>query len=304
MTKVLVTYGSRRGGTEGLAKAIATTMQMRGHEVDCMPAREARDVSSYDAFVVGGALYAHRWVREARRFVARNARILRDRPTWLFSSGPLGPADAEPAAVRGVAALSTKIGARDHRTFGGRLEPEPRGRLAKAMAKNYAGDWRDWDRVRAWASEIARELVQLPSTVVIPETSPVRWPLALLCAATAVTAIAGGLLLMIAPDGSRLHAPLALLAHSPFSSFLIPGVLLLVVVGGTNALAAWCVARDLPHVPEISSIAGLALFGWIVTEMILVRTTTWLQLGYLGISIAIVIGGVRRMRGALALRHG
>ena len=57
--------------------------------------------------VVGGALYAFRWHRDARRFVKRHTRSLRRVPTYMFSSGPLddsaGRRDIAP--VKGVAAL-------------------------------------------------------------------------------------------------------------------------------------------------------------------------------------------------------
>ena len=39
--------------------------------------------------IVGGALYAFRWHKDARRFVKRHADELAGRPTYFFSSGPL-----------------------------------------------------------------------------------------------------------------------------------------------------------------------------------------------------------------------
>jgi menaquinone-dependent protoporphyrinogen oxidase len=87
--RVLVTFGSKRGGTAEIATAIADTLRAQGLTVDCVRAAGVRDIARYDAFVVGGALYAARWIREARRFVNRNAATLRARPVWMFSSGPL-----------------------------------------------------------------------------------------------------------------------------------------------------------------------------------------------------------------------
>ena len=55
---VLVTYGSKRGGTAGIAGIVAETLREEGLHVDLTPARQARDVEDYEAVVVGGALYA------------------------------------------------------------------------------------------------------------------------------------------------------------------------------------------------------------------------------------------------------
>jgi menaquinone-dependent protoporphyrinogen oxidase len=158
--RLLVAYGSKRGGTEGLAVMVADALREEGLTVDVAPARTVRGTAGYEAVVVGGALYASRWHRDARRFVKRHARELRNRPTYLFSSGPLDESatkrDIPP--VKGVQALMDKVSARGHVTFGGRLAPDAKGFPASAMAKNKAGDWRDPEHVRSWAREVVADL--------------------------------------------------------------------------------------------------------------------------------------------------
>jgi menaquinone-dependent protoporphyrinogen oxidase len=58
-----------------------------------------------------------------------------------------------------VRALGQQIGARGHVTFGGRLDPDAPGLLARAMARSQAGDWHDRDQVERWVDEIAADLV-------------------------------------------------------------------------------------------------------------------------------------------------
>jgi hypothetical protein len=58
-------------------------------------------------------------------------------------------------AVRDVETLAQRIGAIGCTTFGGRLERDAKGFPAAAMAKTTSGDWRNPERVRAWAAEIA-----------------------------------------------------------------------------------------------------------------------------------------------------
>jgi len=157
---ILVTYGSKRGGTEGLARMVADALRAEGHTVDVVAARQAERVEDYDAVVVGGALYAFRWHSDAKRFVRRHAAALRTVPTFLFSSGPLDDSagKAEIPPVKGVLALMEMVDARGHMTFGGRLAPDAKGFPARAMAKKYAGDWRDPEQVRDWVSSIDAEI--------------------------------------------------------------------------------------------------------------------------------------------------
>lgn len=65
------------------------------------------------------------------------------------------------------------------------------------------------------------------------DVTDARWPrhprrVVAVAGTTAVFAVVGGVLLMVAPDGSLLQAAPAALAHSPFSTWRVPGLLLLV----------------------------------------------------------------------------
>jgi menaquinone-dependent protoporphyrinogen oxidase len=158
--RVLVTYGSKMGGTAGLADMVGDALRQHGYDVDVAPADTMPSPAGYDAAVIGGALYAARWHRDARRFVARNRQALGAMPVWLFSSGPLDDSattkDIPPVGY--VRKAMTRIGARGHATFGGRLPTDPPGFMARAMAKKLAGDWRDPTPVRRWVDEIAAHL--------------------------------------------------------------------------------------------------------------------------------------------------
>ncbi len=298
MPSVLVAHGSQRGGTAELADVIAEALRGHGLAVECVPAAEVTSLARYDAVVLGGALYGGRWARVARRFVSRHATALRARPLWLFSSGPLDDSanQCEVPPPRSVAAIARRLDARGHHMFGGRLAPDATGFITSTMARRLSGDWRDFAAARDWADQLAPELARVPRPQSRTTRPAARWPLALLCGATGITAMLGGALLVIAPDGSLLRAPLAALRYSPFSTFLVPGLVLLLVVGMGNAIAAWRVARDTEAGRESAFVAGVILLGWIVGEMLLLRTLNWLQLGYLAIAIAIVFEAVRRPR--------
>jgi menaquinone-dependent protoporphyrinogen oxidase len=154
---VLVAYGSKMGGTAGIAEMLGEALATHGVSAEVRPAREVEDLAPYRAVVLGGALYAFRWHRDARRFVRRHGPALRERPLWLFSSGPLdGSATERPIPpVRFVAGAARRLGARGHATFGGRIAPDAKGFPASVLAKGSAGDWRDPAHIAGWGREIA-----------------------------------------------------------------------------------------------------------------------------------------------------
>ncbi|ORW95475.1 hypothetical protein AWB92_09750 [Mycobacterium sp. IEC1808] len=158
--RVLVVYGSKRGGTAGLAAMIGDALTEAGFEAVVSAAKDVDGPGGFDAVIVAGALYAYRWHRDARRFVRKNASALRELPVWLVSSGPLDNSaeerDIPPTAQ--VAKLMRRVNARGHVTFGGRLAPDATGFPASAMAKKSAGDWRSPTHVRRWVRTVVKEL--------------------------------------------------------------------------------------------------------------------------------------------------
>jgi menaquinone-dependent protoporphyrinogen oxidase len=160
VNRVLVAFGSKRGGTAGLAAMIGDALGEAGCEATVSPADRVHDPSGFDAVIVAGALYANRWHRDAGRFVRRNAKALRDLPVWLVSTGPLDDTatQREIEPTRQVQRLLSRINARGHATFGGRLNRDARGFPASAMAKTRAGDWRDAEHVHRWVSSVVDQL--------------------------------------------------------------------------------------------------------------------------------------------------
>lgn len=106
--------------------------------------------------------------------------------------------------------------------------------------------------------------------------------------------MAGGFALVASPDGALVDMPTSVLSHSPFSTFLVPGLLLLLVVGVGNLIAGWRVVRDRRDANVWAFAGGAALLGFIVTEMVMLRTINVLQCVYLGISVVIMTDSLRR----------
>ncbi|WP_370938505.1 flavodoxin domain-containing protein [Amycolatopsis sp. cg13] len=162
MINVLVAHAGKHGGTREIAEVVGEELRAAEFAVDVRGAGEVDSVARYAAVVVGSALYYARWRPEAVRLLERNTEALRARPVWLFHSGPCGPGAnlARVSLPARVTLLAAAIDAGRTETFGGRLDPAlADGVLEKLMARgNRAGDFRDWDRIRAWARDIGRRV--------------------------------------------------------------------------------------------------------------------------------------------------
>ena len=167
--KVLVAYASKRGSTAEIAETVAATLRRSGLDVSLRPAEEVRSLDSYDAVVVGSAVYVKRWRGDAKHFLKQHRKALRQLPFWVFSSGPVGDPTNDRAEWNEPPRLARKVeemGARGHVVFGGRLPDEPRGTMERAMVEGTPKEFRDrrdWDRIRAWAGEIVAALDTVPS---------------------------------------------------------------------------------------------------------------------------------------------
>jgi menaquinone-dependent protoporphyrinogen oxidase len=177
--KVLVAHASRYGATQAIAERIAEKLTEARHEAAARPVKAVADLASYQAFVIGSAVYFGKWLKQGAEFVRRNrASLAAGRPVWLFSSGPLGTetTDADGRDVRAgaepeeIAEFGQSIHPGDHQIFFGALDPGKLGfrdRLIKALPAGRAllpgGDFRAWAKIDAWANEIAHQLAQAPT---------------------------------------------------------------------------------------------------------------------------------------------
>jgi menaquinone-dependent protoporphyrinogen oxidase len=160
-TRVLVAYATKMGSTREIAESIVATLEAAGLQATAVAARDVRDLGEYDAVILGSALYAAHWQRDANRFVTHHRDALRARPVWLFSSGPLDQrlAAADLPIAPNAARVTAGINPRGHRTFGGRLDRDSAVADPRVLDTHPLGDFRDWDVIRAWAAGVAAALL-------------------------------------------------------------------------------------------------------------------------------------------------
>ena len=159
--KVLVSVASKHGATLEIGQVIEASIRSSGLDVELKRVEEVSTLSPYHAFVIGSGVYAGHWMRPAREFVEVHEGELKEKPVWLFSSGPVGdpPKPLEnPAEVAGVV---KRLGSRGHRLFPGRIEGSDLGISEKALValvRAPDGDFRPWSEIADWSESIAAQL--------------------------------------------------------------------------------------------------------------------------------------------------
>jgi menaquinone-dependent protoporphyrinogen oxidase len=172
--KVLVSAASKHGATAEVAEQIGSTLResldARADDaradavVEVLPPEQVSAVEPYDAVVLGSAVYAGHWLEDARALARSHAGELAERPTWLFSVGPIGDPPRPEEDPVDVVTILEATEAREHRVFSGKLDKGKLGFAEKAIVlalRAPEGDFRDWDAVRTWAEQIASDLKRL-----------------------------------------------------------------------------------------------------------------------------------------------
>lgn len=164
---VLVTYATRYGSTQEVAEEIASTLRASGLTVDIQAMNAVKTLDDCASVVLGAPLYIGRWHKEAHQFLKQYQQPLTLRPIAIFALGPVSTDPAEMQSARDQLAddLATYPWLNPITTemFVGKYDPNkltfPFSLLnllpASPLKKMPAGDFRDWDAIRAWAHTIA-----------------------------------------------------------------------------------------------------------------------------------------------------
>lgn len=166
--KVLVTYASRAGATGDVAEAIGQVLCDTGATVEVRPVDDVADMGAYSAVVVGSAVYMGNWMPDAVKFVEKHRQPLGQVPVATFTVSML-MVDRPEEHQQLIATHFTGSEEQPHLRpvsnglFGGRIDYSKLSflyRTAAKMMKAEEQDKRDWGAIRAWAGELAPQLVQ------------------------------------------------------------------------------------------------------------------------------------------------
>lgn len=163
--KILVTYATRTGSTAGIAEAIGQTLAADGTQVDVRAMTEVSDLTPYRAVVAGSAIQNKQWLPEAMQFVQTHRSALAQRPfaAFLVCMTLAMPKKDYRAQVAGwLQPVRTQVRPVSEGLFAGVLDisqvPTWRDRLMFRISLLFGvwseGDHRDWDAIRAWATQL------------------------------------------------------------------------------------------------------------------------------------------------------
>lgn len=166
--RILVAYATKYGATAEIADKIGEVLRQAGFQPDVLAAKGVRDLSPYNAVVLGSAVYMGFWRKEAVQFLKAHEQALSERAVWLFSSGPTGEGDPVQLTngwrfPTGQQAIADRIQPRDITVFHGYVNVDKLNFFEKWVLKNVkaaSGDFRDWDAIASWARSIADALAE------------------------------------------------------------------------------------------------------------------------------------------------
>jgi hypothetical protein len=104
-----------------------------------------------------------------------------------------------------------------------------------------------------------------------------------------LTAVAGGMLLLMDQEGTSLHLTTSMLENTPFDDYLMPAILLLVLVGGVNGVALISQLTKSSLFYPWTIAGAVVLIVWNIIQMLIFSGTSWLQLLFLFIGVFMVL---------------
>jgi menaquinone-dependent protoporphyrinogen oxidase len=164
MSKILVAYATGYGSTGEVAKAIGQVISEEGAEVDVRSVKEIKELSSYDAIILGSAIRVGKPLGKAVKFVEKHKEYLNQVPFACFAVCLTMKEDTEDnrqMVMSYLKPITEKVKPVDAGLFGGMVETGKLSFIHRMMIKAVKapeGDFRDFNLIRSWAKEVIPKL--------------------------------------------------------------------------------------------------------------------------------------------------
>ena len=163
--KILVAYATWAGATQSVAEFIGKTMQEKGEPVEVLPAKSVKDISGYDAVILGTAVHAGMLNNDSHNFVQRFAVQLPAKKVAYFvvcltmsKDTPENCAQAD-AYIETLVKLAPEAKLLGRGKFGGVMDATKlRGLIRLMMSHSPQGDYRNWDAIKKWTEDLYMKL--------------------------------------------------------------------------------------------------------------------------------------------------
>jgi menaquinone-dependent protoporphyrinogen oxidase len=158
--KTLVAYASGFGTTKEIAEEIGKVLSEHGLDVDVRAVDDVKDLSRYHAIVLGASIRGGSLLPQAMDFLSRHHKALSKIPTAVFVVSLTMQKDTEEnrrIVASWLHPLREIVKPIREEYFAGRLAlkelpfAEP---LLRELISQPEADWRDWDKIRAWARNL------------------------------------------------------------------------------------------------------------------------------------------------------
>jgi menaquinone-dependent protoporphyrinogen oxidase len=144
-----------------VAERVAAVLNQSGFSAEAVNAKQAGDVGSYDAVVVGSAIRAGKLMPEVLKFIDRNKAALESKPLAAFIVClAMKDGDEKGRATAGpyLDPLRQRVKPLSEGLFAGAYDPAKVNFVMRTvmdkMVKAPPGDFRKWDQVEAWAASL------------------------------------------------------------------------------------------------------------------------------------------------------
>jgi len=195
MKHILIAFATKSGSTAEVAQTIGKELSQDGAQADVRPISVVRDISPYDAVIVGGPMIMG-WHREAVQFLEKNQSALSQVPVACFltalsltetqakfDSIPVykDPSLAKPpqnaerlsfkekyatvaSYLQPVLEKAPQVKPVSAAFFAGKLDCSKLDFLSRLFVQviigAQPGDYRNWDAIRVWAASLRPTLVK------------------------------------------------------------------------------------------------------------------------------------------------
>ncbi|CAG0952145.1 menaquinone-dependent protoporphyrinogen oxidase [Anaerolineae bacterium] len=167
--KILVAYATRTRSTAEIAEVISETLAENGLQVEVRPIQEVTDLEPYRAIVLGSPIHDKKWLPEAINFVRENQAALSEKPFAAFlvcMALTMKNQNYHRMAVEWLEPVRRQVNPVSEGFFAGVLDVEKVSSLLHQSMFRISvwtgvwteGDHRNWEAIRAWASDLSHIL--------------------------------------------------------------------------------------------------------------------------------------------------
>lgn len=175
--RVLVAYETAHGSTAEIAEAIAEAFRERGADCDLARCRKVRELSGYDAVILGSPVWAGKWLKPAQKFLRANEERLAAMPLACFCTSLAAASESEQErgeivnkCIPAILAQAPAVKPLDFASFAGVLNYPRYNLVIRAVMRSLmkregrptegVHDFRDWEAVRDWAGRMYDEFTR------------------------------------------------------------------------------------------------------------------------------------------------